>query len=127
MSYASVSFVLALGQLLYGLFQPVFGVLAQKKGSTKTLILGVCLMLAGLLLPHCKSPLPLTLCLGILLPAGTGATSYGILIGTVTPKIPPGTVSFVSGVVNASSGMGGLLYKLSRRLRRWACLHDRCA
>ena len=109
-TYASVSFVLALGQLLYGLFQPVFGVLAQKKGGTRTLILGVCLMLAGLvLLPHCRSPLSLTLCLGILLPAGTGATSYGILIGTVTPKIPQSTVSLVSGVVNASSGVGNAL------------------
>ena len=110
MTYASVSFVLAVGQLLYGIFQPVFGVMAQKKGGTKTLILGVCLMLAGLLLlPHCKSPLSLTFCLGVLLPAGTGATSYGILIGTVTPRIPQSTVSFVSGVVNASSGVGNAL------------------
>ena len=107
MTYASVSLVLAVGQLLYGLFQPIFGVLAQKRGARTTLLIGVCMMLAGLLLlPQCRSAWSLMLCLGILLPAGTGATSYGILIGAVTPRIPAGTVSLVSGIVNASSGVG---------------------
>ena len=107
LTYASVSFVLAIGQLLYGMFMPIFGLLAQKKGTLLTLLTGVCMMLAGLLLlPQCRSPWSLIFCLGILLPAGTGATSYGILIGAVTPRIPAHTVSLVSGVVNASSGIG---------------------
>ena len=110
MTYASVSFVLAVGQLLYGMFMPIFGLMAQKKGALVTLLSGVCMMLAGLLLlPQCHSPWSLMFCLGILLPAGTGATSYGILIGAVTPRIPAHTVSLVSGIVNASSGFGNAL------------------
>ena len=107
MSYSSVSLVLAVGQLFYGMMLPVFGMLARKKGSTLTLLLGIGMMLAGLLLlPYCRSPWSLMLCLGLLLPSGTGAASYGILIGSITPRIPQSTVSLVSGVVNASSGVG---------------------
>ena len=107
LTYASVSLVLAAGQLFFGMIQPLFGIIAQKKGNTFALLSGVFMTLAGLLLlPHCKSALPLLFCLGFLLPAGTGATSYGILIGSITPKIPAETVSLVSGFVNASSGVG---------------------
>ena len=110
LSYSTVSFVLAVGQLFYGMIQPAFGIMAERKGGTVTLLTGVCMMLAGLLLlPYCTSAWSLVLCLGLLLPAGTGATSYGILIGCITPRIPARTVSIVSGVVNASSGVGNAL------------------
>ena len=110
LSYSTVSFVLAVGQLFYGMIQPAFGIMAERKGGTATLLTGVCMMLAGLLLlPYCTSAWSLVLCLGLLLPAGTGATSYGILIGCITPRIPARTVSIVSGVVNASSGVGNAL------------------
>ena len=33
MNYASVSFVLAVAQLSFGITQPVFGIIAEKKGS----------------------------------------------------------------------------------------------
>ncbi|MDR1733012.1 MAG: MFS transporter [Synergistaceae bacterium] len=106
-SFASVSFVLAVGQLIFGLVQPLFGIMAAKKGNVSVLVSGIALMLVGMVLtPLCKSIAPLILCLGFILPAGTGALSYGIIMGTLTPKIPPRSVSAVSGIVNASSGVG---------------------
>lgn len=32
--------------------------------------------------------------------------NYGIMLSAITPRIPAGTVSLVSGIVNASSGVG---------------------
>ena len=110
LTYSSVSLVLAVGQLFYGMMLPAFGMLARKKGSMLTLLLGIGMMLAGLLLlPYCRSAWSLMLCLGLLLPSGTGAASYGILIGSITPRIPQSTVSLVSGIVNASSGVGNAI------------------
>lgn len=106
-SFTSVSFVLAVGQLIFGLVQPVFGIIASKKGNVFVLISGIALMLAGMLLiPLSKSIISLMLCLGFILPAGTGAIFFGVIMGSIIPKIPAKSVPAVSGIVNASSGIG---------------------
>jgi MFS family permease len=106
-SYSSVSFVLAVGQLVFGVMQPVFGVVALKKSNLFVLCCGVLLMLAGLLtIPFCKSLWMLMLSLGVILPSGTGAISFGIIMGAVTPKLSAGNAFAVSGFVNASTGVG---------------------
>ena len=106
-SFASVSFVLAVGQLVFGLVQPAFGILAAKRGNKWAFVSGVVLTVGGMIMtPICKSAISLMICLGIILPAGTGAVSYGLIMGTITPRIPTKTTSFVSGIVNSSSGIG---------------------
>ena len=106
-SFSFVSFVLAVGQLVYGLVQPAFGILAAKRGNIYAFLSGVLLTVGGMILtPLCKSAFTLMMCLGIILPAGTGAISYGLIMQTITPRIPTRTASFVSGIVNASSGIG---------------------
>jgi predicted MFS family arabinose efflux permease len=106
-SYSSISFVLAVGQLVYGVMQPLFGIVALKKSNPFVLSCGVLLMVAGLLtIPFCKSLWMLMLSLGIILPSGMGALSFGIIMGAVTPKLSAGSVSTVSGFVNASTGIG---------------------
>ena len=110
LSFTSVSFVLAVGQLIFGMVQPAFGVLSAKRGNIYAFVSGVVLTIAGMLLtPLCKSSVSLMICLGIILPAGTGAISYGLLMGSITPRIPPKTVAFVSGIVNASNGISNIV------------------
>ena len=110
LSFTSVSFVLAVGQLIFGMVQPAFGVLSAKRGNIYAFVSGVVLTIAGMLLtPLCKSSGSLMICLGIILPAGTGAISYGLLMGSITPRIPAKTVAFVSGIVNASSGISNIV------------------
>lgn len=105
--YASVSLVLAVSQLFYGMIQPVFGLLAERKSNILVLLIGAALTFGGLmLLPHCRSTIALMGVLGLLMPAGTGAISYGILLGSISPKIPPHTASLVSGILTACSGVG---------------------
>lgn len=108
--YASVSFVLAVAQLFFGIMQPVFGILAMKKSNTFVLRNGIALVTAGiLLLPFCKSLLTLMAVLGVILPSGTAALSFGVIMGILTPQLPGQTASIASGVVTASSGVGSTI------------------
>lgn len=110
LSFASVSFILAVGQLVFGLVQPAFSIIAAKRGNVYAFVSGVILTVAGMILtPLCKSAITLMLCLGVIQPAGTGAISYGLIMGTITPKIPDKLATAVSGVVNASSGIGNTI------------------
>ncbi|MCL2008289.1 MAG: MFS transporter [Treponema sp.] len=105
-----VSFIFAVGQLVYGLVQPFFGILAAKKGSKYALASGVIIITIGLILtPFSTSMLSLLLCLGIILPTGAGVLSYGIIIGAISPKIPPSMILTISGIINASIGLGNLV------------------
>lgn len=109
-SFVSVSFVLAVGQFSFGVTQPLFGILADKKGNRFSLLLGViCTAVGVLLIPQCKSVLSLMLVLGILIPGGIGAIAFGIIVGTVNPHLPENSRSVVSGIINASSGVGNSL------------------
>ena len=84
--YSSVSFILALAQLVYGVTQPLFGILAMKRSNGFVLLTGAALMAAGLAgIPFCHSMWPLLLLLGIVFPAGTGALSFGIIMGAIAP------------------------------------------
>lgn len=109
-SYADVSFAVAVGQLMYGLSQPFFGLLALKKSNGFVLVLGVFLMAAGLLLtPLASSTWLLTATIGLLFFTGTGAVSFGIIMGTIAPVLGERRASAASGILNASSGIGGSL------------------
>ena len=48
LSIVSISFALAVGQLLWGAVQPVFGAMADRWGSRRVVVLGACLLAAGL-------------------------------------------------------------------------------
>ena len=45
----SISFALAVGQFMWGLAQPIFGAIADKKGSLGVLIIGAILMFIGVI------------------------------------------------------------------------------
>ena len=62
-SLTSVSLIFAVGQFVFGLVQPVFGIIAAKKGSKLALVSGVFITAAGLILtPFSKSMFSLRNC-----------------------------------------------------------------
>ena len=74
------------------------------------LSLGTILMAAGLLLTAQVSSAPaLVVTLGLLFSAGTGATCFGIIMAAITPVLGQRRASAVSGILNASSGVGASL------------------
>lgn len=110
-SYSAVSFVLAVAQLMYGIMSPVFGIVALKKSNAFVIRCGIILMVIGLLgVPFGKSIWMLMLFLGIILPAGSGALSFGIIMGAITPKLTDKIAPTVSGIVTASSGVGSTVF-----------------
>lgn len=109
-SFVSISFILAVNQLSFGITQPIFGVIADKKGNRFALLCGIFSTAFSLMLmPYCKSMSSLFIVLGILLPSGIGALAFGIIMGTLTPQIPQQYKSIVNGIVNASSGIGNTM------------------
>ena len=107
LDYASVSFVIALGQLMFGFMQPVFAYLSLRRSPLLSLILGAALMLGGLLLmPYCRSLWSLAITLGLLLPSGTAAASFGILMSCVSPRIRKSMGQLAAGIVASGIGIG---------------------
>lgn len=114
--YAGISFVLAAAQLAFGIMQPVFGAVALKTSNVFVLLCGAAMAALGLVLtPLCRGTWALLLCFGILMPAGLGAFSFGLIMGAVTPLLGEKRASAVSGVINASSGLGSILLALLLR------------
>jgi Arabinose efflux permease len=110
-SYSSVSFIIAMAQLTYGIMQPVFGAAALKKTNQFVLKCGVIMSAAGIIsIPFCKSFVLLLASLGILLPSGFAALAFGIVMGTITPGLPKNRTATVSGIVTASAGLGSTVF-----------------
>ena len=109
--YAAMSFALAVGQLMWGVAQPVFGALADRHGSRPVLIAGALLLAAGTALtPFASNEFALLLTLGVLMAAGAGAGSFSVLIGQVAQRVPANNRSFASGFVNAGGSLGQFVF-----------------
>ncbi|RZZ89036.1 MFS transporter [Pseudoxanthomonas winnipegensis] len=108
---ASISFALAIGQLVWGAVQPVFGAIADRHGPARVLVFGGLLMAAGCALtPFMTSQAGLILSLGLMAAAGAGAGSFSILIGATARHIPAARRSFAAGVINAGGSLGQFLF-----------------
>lgn len=106
----NTSFAIAIAQLLYGLSQPFFGILALKKSNSFVLSLGGLLMAAGLLLiPVSATPLMLDLSLGLLIGLAAGALAFGVVMGAATPTLGERYAAMASGIINGGGGLGGAI------------------
>jgi MFS family permease len=109
--YAQMSFALAIGQLMWGVAQPVFGALADRHGARRVLIAGALMLATGTLLaPFATGEFTLVITLGVLMAAGAGAGSFGVLIGVVSQRVPAAKRSFAAGFVNAGGSFGQFLF-----------------
>lgn len=107
----SISFALAVGQFMWGLAQPIFGAIADKRGSYGVLVLGAFMLAGGLALtPFVNSEWSLVLTMGILSAAGAGAGSFSILIGATSQQLPPEQRSFAGGFINAGGSLGQFIF-----------------
>jgi len=109
--YAAMSFALAIGQLMWGVAQPVFGALADRHGSRPVLIAGALLLAGGTALtPFASNEFALLATIGVLTAAGAGAGSFSVLIGVVAQRVPAAKRSFASGFVNAGGSLGQFVF-----------------
>lgn len=69
------------------------------------------MMAIGLcLIPFCITGWQLVIILGLILPVGTGAISFGLLMSAVTLKLVEEKAAAASGIINASSGVGSIAF-----------------
>lgn len=107
----TVSFALAVGQFAWGAAQPVFGLLADRLGSFRVIVIGALILALGLAAtPFMRSGLGLMICLGLLTAAGAGAGSFSILIGATAQRLPSERRAFASGFLNAGGSFGQFIF-----------------
>lgn len=111
LSIVSVSFAFAVSQLVWGLAQPIFGAIADRKGAYPVLVAGAVLLSAGLALtPLASTEWSLILTLGMLTAAGAGAGSFSILIGAAVRQIPQEYRPLAGGFINAGGSFGQFVF-----------------
>ncbi len=107
----SISLAMAIGQFVWGAAQPLFGMLGDRVGSYRVIVIGALLLASGLALtPFMDSAFGLTLAMGVLMAAGAGAGSFSILIGAVAQRLPAERRSFASGFINAGGSFGQFVF-----------------
>lgn len=108
---ATVSLVLAVGQFFWGAAQPAFGVLAERIGSYRVVLIGGALLTVGLAVtPLATSPAMLLLSLGVISAVGGGAASFAILIGAVGRRVPPTHQPMAASLISAGASIGQLIF-----------------
>jgi len=103
-----ISFSLAIGQLIWGIIQPIASEMTRKYGEKKVLIFGLLILLLGLIL----TPLSINnsffflLNFGVLISLGSGICSLSILISVVQKSVSDSKKGFFSSLVTTSASFG---------------------
>jgi predicted MFS family arabinose efflux permease len=101
---------LALQQLLWGAFSPVFGGIADKIGPGRVLAFGGLLYSAGLaLMAFSTDPTTFTITAGLMVGTAQAAAGMGIAIGSVGRMVPEERRSWAFGLVTMGSSAGMLV------------------
>lgn len=107
MGYAAISLALAVGQLMWGVAQPIAGAIADRHGPRRVMLAGVFLLaFATAAMPLAQSAMMLTLLAGVIAAAGAGALAPAILVSSAMRWIPAAKQSFANGIINAGGSFG---------------------
>jgi MFS family permease len=105
------AFALALQNLLWGVGQPIAGIIADRFGTIRVLCVGALLFAAGLaLMAHATSASALDLSAGILLGLGLSGCSFMIVLAAFGKLLPPEWRSLSFGLGTAAGSFGQFLY-----------------
>ncbi|HEX6722011.1 MAG TPA: MFS transporter [Burkholderiaceae bacterium] len=108
---ASVSLAFAFGQLWWGLTQPVAGLVADRVGAGRVLIVGLLLVALGTaLVPFMSSTAGLIFAIGVLAAGGAGMAGPAVLMAATTRLVPPERRGLASGIVNAGGSFGQFVF-----------------
>ena len=101
------AFAIALQNLVWGLAQPVTGMIADRFGAGKTILVGSFLYALGLLwMAAAQTPGDLALSAGLLIGLGLSGTTFAVVFGAVSRAMPPGKRSVAMGISSAVGSLG---------------------
>ena len=102
---------LALQNLLWGIGQPLAGIIADRFGTGRVLCIGVVMYAAGLaLMSHATSAPVLDVSAGALIGFGLSGTSFMIVLAAFGKLLPPAWHSRAFGFGTAAGSFGQFLY-----------------
>lgn len=102
---------MAIQNLMWGLGQPFFGALADKRGTFFVLTLGAAMYAAGLvMMSWAPTPSMFYLGGGVLVGLGISAGSFGIVLAALARIVSPEQRSFVFGLGTAAGSMGMFVF-----------------
>jgi len=102
---------MAIQNLVWGITQPIAGGLADKYGTTRILVVGAIIYVAGLVgMAFAVSSGFLFITGGVLMGVGIGTASFGIVMAAFGRSVPQEKRTFVFGIATAASSMGQFLF-----------------
>ena len=108
---AGVSLAFAFGQLAWGLTQPLAGIVADRWGPGRVLVVGILLVALGTwLIPQMRSTAGLILAIGVLAAGGAGMAGPSVLMAATTRLVAPAKRAMATGVVNAGGSFGQFIF-----------------
>ena len=108
---ASISLAFAVGQLWWGLTQPIAGIVADRYGAGRTLLLGLALVAIGTaLIPLMTTTFGLVLAIGVLAAGGAGFAGPSVLLAATTRLTAPEKRGMATGIVNAGGSFGQFVF-----------------
>jgi predicted MFS family arabinose efflux permease len=108
---ASISLAFAFGQLWWGLTQPFAGMVADRIGAGRVLVVGVLLICIGTaIIPMMTSTAGLVFAIGVLAAGGAGMAGPSVLLAAATRLIAPARRGIATGIVNAGGSFGQFLF-----------------
>lgn len=104
------SVAIGIQNILWGVGQPIAGMLADRFGVAKVLIGGALVYCLGLvLMAVATTPFMLNLSAGVLIGIGGAGASFGLVLAAVGRMMPDERRSWALGIVMASASMGQFL------------------
>ena len=101
------AFAIAVQNLVWGLAQPFFGMIADKYGAGRVLAVGAILYALGLvLIPLSGTGVQLDLSAGLLIGLGISGTSFSVVLGVIGRSLSPEKRSMGLGIASAGGSFG---------------------
>lgn len=101
------AFALALQNLVWGLAQPFAGMIADKFGAARIIVVAGVLYAAGLvLMGYSDTGFAFNISAGILVGLGLSGSAFGVVMGVVGRAFPPEKRSMALGIVGAGGSFG---------------------
>jgi MFS family permease len=106
-SRETFAFALALQNLIWGASQPFFGMIADRKGAGRVLVIGAALYATGLVLMALSNTgWQFSLATGLFVGLAQGCTTFSIVFGVVSRIFPPERRSMALGICSAAGSFG---------------------